>query len=179
MHGVGIIGAGSVSTGHLRAVTALESTHLQAVADTDAERLARVCAEHGCQGYASYEDVLADEGVDLVIVCLPHGLHCEVTVAALEAGKHVLVEKPMAVNVEQCDAMIAAAQRTGKQLSVGHMHRFSPTNRAVQKLLREQAVGESGLSLRRGLSPLQSRIGRLGISTRRRTGACGIRTAST
>ena len=72
----------------------------------------------------------------------PHGLHCEVTVAALEAGKHVLVEKPMAVNVEECDAMIAAAQRTGKQLSVGHMHRFSPTNRAVQKLLREQAVGD-------------------------------------
>ena len=54
MHGVGIIGAGSVSTGHLRAVAALESTHLQAVADTDAERLARVCAEHDCQGYPSY-----------------------------------------------------------------------------------------------------------------------------
>ena len=50
MHGVGIIGAGSVSTGHLRAVAALESTHLRAVADTDAERLARVCAEHGCRG---------------------------------------------------------------------------------------------------------------------------------
>ena len=63
MHGVGIIGAGSVSTGHLQAVAALESTHLQAVADTDAERLARVCAEHGCQGYASYEDLLADEGL--------------------------------------------------------------------------------------------------------------------
>ncbi len=142
MHGVGIIGAGSVSTGHLRAVMALESTHLQAVADTDAERLARVCAEHGCEGYSSYEDLLADEQVDLVIVCLPHGLHCEVTVAALEAGKHVLVEKPMAVDVEQCDAMIAAAQRTGNQLSVGHMHRFSPANRAVKKLLSEQAVGD-------------------------------------
>ena len=142
MHGVGIIGAGSVSTGHLRAVAALESTHLRAVADIDAERLARVCAEHGCQGYASYEDLLADEEVALVIVCLPHGLHCEVTVAALEAGKHVLVEKPMAVNVEQCDAVIAAAQRTGNQLSVGHMHRFSPANRVVKKLLREQAVGD-------------------------------------
>ena len=142
MHGVGIIGAGSVSRGHLRAVAALESTHLRAVADTDAERLAGVCAEYGCQGYSSYESLLADDRVDLVIVCLPHGLHCEVTVAALEAGKHVLVEKPMAVNVEQCDAMIAAAQRTGKQLSVGHMHRFSPTNRAVKKLLREQAVGD-------------------------------------
>ena len=142
MHGVGIIGAGSVSRGHLQAVAALESTHLQAVADIDAERLARVCAEYACQGYASYENLLADDQIDLVIVCLPHGLHCEVTVAALEAGKHVLVEKPMAVNVEQCDAMIAAAQRTGNQLSVGHMHRFSPTNRAVQKLLREQAVGD-------------------------------------
>ena len=142
MHGVGIIGAGSVAGGHLRAVAALESTHLQAVADTDAERLARVGAEYGCQGYASYEDLLADDRVDLVIVCLPHGLHCEVTVAALEADKHVLVEKPMAVNVEQCDAMIAAARRTGNQLSVGHMHRFSPTNRAVKKLLHEQAVGD-------------------------------------
>ncbi len=142
MYGVGIVGLGSVSAAHLRAVAALESTHLRAVADTDANRLARVRGEHGCAGYSSYEDLLADAGVDLVIVCLPHSLHCEVTVAALEAGKHVLVEKPMAVNVEQCDAMIAAAQRTGKQLSVGHMHRFAPANRAAKRLLRERAVGD-------------------------------------
>ena len=62
--------------------------------------------------------------------------------AALEAGKHVLVEKPMAVDVEQCDAMIETARRSGRQLTVGHMHHFSPPNRAVKALLRERALGD-------------------------------------
>ena len=142
MHGIGIIGAGSMAQVHMGTSAALESTRLVAVADTDAERLAEARAVHGCLGYGDYEDLLACGDVDIVIVCLPHRLHCEATVAALEAGKDVLVEKPMAVDVEQCDAMIAAAQRAGKQLSVGHMHHFHPPNMAVKKLLEERAVGD-------------------------------------
>lgn len=142
MHGIGIIGAGSIATAHMRAAAELESTQLVAAADTNAERLAAACAAHGCRGFDDYEDLLACGDADIVIVCTPHGLHCEQTVAALEAGKDVLVEKPMAVSVEQCDAMIAAAQRAGKQLSVGHMHHFHPANMAVGKLLEERALGD-------------------------------------
>ncbi len=142
MHGIGIIGAGSIAQAHMRAATALESTRLVAAADTDAGRLAGACNAHGCRGYADYGDLLACGDVDIAIVCLPHGLHCEATVAALEAGKDVLVEKPMAVSVEQCDAMIAAAHTAGKQLSVGHMHRFHPANTVVKKLLEERDLGD-------------------------------------
>ncbi len=141
-HGVGIIGAGSIAGAHLRAAAALESTQLQAVADTRAEARDRVCAEHRCRGYSTYQELLADARVDVAIVCLPHALHCEAAVAALEAGKHVLVEKPMAVDVEQCDTMIDAARRSGRQLTVGHMHHFSPQNRAVKKLLGEGSLGD-------------------------------------
>ena len=142
MHGIGIIGAGSIAHVHMRAAAELESTRLVAAADTDPERLAEACAAHGCQGFDDYRNLLACGEVDIVIVCTPHGLHCEPTVAALEAGKDVLVEKPMAVSVEQCDAMIAASQRAGKQLSVGHMHHFNPANMAVGKLLEERALGD-------------------------------------
>ncbi len=141
-HGIGIIGAGSIAGAHLRAAAALQSTELRAIADTHEERLARACAEHGCRGYSTYHDLLADDQVDVAIVCLPHAMHCEAAVAALEAGKHVLVEKPMAVDVEQCDTMIEAARRSGRQLTVGHMHHFSPQNRAVKKLLDERALGD-------------------------------------
>ena len=142
MHGIGIIGAGSIATAHMRAAAELESTRLAAAADTNAERLAEVCAAHGCQGFDDYRNLLSCGEVDIVIVCTPHGLHCEQTVAALEAGMDVLVEKPMAVSVEQCDAMIAAAHRAGKQLSVGHMHHFHPANMAVGKILDERALGD-------------------------------------
>ena len=142
MHGIGIIGAGSIATAHMRAAAELESTRLAAAADTNPERLAAACDAHGCQGFDDYRNLLSCSEVDIVIVCTPHGLHCEPTVAALEAGKDVLVEKPMAVTVEECDAMIAAAQRSGKQLSVGHMHHFHPANMAVRKLLEERALGD-------------------------------------
>ena len=104
MHGIGIIGAGSIATAHMRAAEELESTRLVAAADTNPERLAAACDAHGCQGFDDYRNLLASGDVDIAIVCTPHGLHCEQTVAALEAGMDVLVEKPMAVSVEECDA---------------------------------------------------------------------------
>ena len=77
MHGIGIIGAGSIAGAHLRAAAALESTQVRAVADTRAEARDRVCAEHRCRGYSTYQELLADDRVDVAIVCLPHALHCE------------------------------------------------------------------------------------------------------
>ena len=86
MHGIGIIGAGSIAQAHMRAAAELESTWLAAAADTNPERLAEARAAHGCQGFDDYRNLLASGDVDIAIVCTPHGLHCEQTVAALEAG---------------------------------------------------------------------------------------------
>ena len=142
MQKIGIIGAGSIGQAHIRAVNELEITQLSAVAEKDSDRLKAVCSELSCDGYSEYEKLLDAPDIDIVVICLPHDRHCDATIAAFQAGKHVLVEKPMGVNVEQCDAMIAASKRANKYLSVGHMHHFSPPNRSVKKLLDEKAVGD-------------------------------------
>ncbi len=142
MQNIGIIGLGGVSSRHLEAIEKVESARLVASSDIDGEKLARAQEQYGCRGYADYRDLVEDEEVDLVVVCLPHFLHLEATVAALEAGRHVLVEKPMAVDVEQCDRMIEVAERADRLLSVGHMHHFFPHNLAVKRLLDQKELGD-------------------------------------
>ena len=90
----------------------------------------------------TYRELLQDQEVDLVVICLPHFMHLEASVAALEAGKHVLVEKPMAIDVEQCDRMIEAAETSRKVLGVGHMQHFFPKNVEVKRLLDERELGD-------------------------------------
>jgi predicted dehydrogenase len=139
--GIGIIGTGRVSGGHARSAQMLAGVHLAGCADIDPDRLARFTERYPCPGYRSFEELIARDEVDAVAIALPHFLHCDVTIACLQAGKHVLLEKPMAMTVAECDAMIAAAERTGRTLMVGHSQHFFPVNEAVQKLI---AAGEIG-----------------------------------
>jgi phthalate 4,5-cis-dihydrodiol dehydrogenase len=138
---IGIIGAGRVSTAHARAAQALARARLAAVAEVDAERRERFSREYGCPGFERYEEMLGRADVDAVVVALPHWLHAEVTITALDAGKHVLLEKPMAMTVAECDAMIAAEQRSGRKLMVGHSQHFFPVNLAVRQLLGSGELG--------------------------------------
>ena len=142
MQNIGLIGLGAASNRQLQAIAAVASARLVAAADIDAEKLARIQQQYGCRGYVDYRELVADEEVDLVVICLPHFLHLEASVAALEAGRHVLVEKPMAVDVEQCDRMIEAAARVERLLSVGHMQHFFPQNVAVKYLLDARELGD-------------------------------------
>ena len=142
MQNIGVIGLGSVSGRHLDAVEHVATARLVAVADIKGDVLDRVQNRYGCKAYSNYSELLQDEEVDLVIVCLPHFLHMEASVASLEAGKHVFVEKPMAINVEQCDRMLEAADKSKKLLSVGHMHHFFPKNAEVKRMLDDKEVGE-------------------------------------
>jgi len=142
MQKVGIIGLDAVSPHHLSAVENVPTAQLAAVADIDVNALTRVQKKYACRAYSDYCELLQDEEVDLVIICLPHFLHMESTTAALEAGKHVFVEKPMAIDVEQCDQMIEATEGTGKMLSVGHMHHFFPKNVEVKCLLDGRELGD-------------------------------------
>lgn len=142
MQNIGVIGLGSVSSAHLNAIEHIATAQLVAAADTNPDALTRVQDKYGCKGYSDYRELLQEDAVDVVIVCLPHFLHMEASVAALEAGKHVFVEKPMAINVEQCDRMIEAAQKSQKLLSVGHMHHFFPKNVAVKCMLDTRELGD-------------------------------------
>src|SRR5207253_1950915 len=120
---------------------AVQGVQLAGCVDTDPARLEAFTQRYPCPGYASTEELLSRGEVDAVVVALPHWLHRDVTIACLQAGKHVLLEKPMALNVAECDAMVAAAEATGKTLMVAHSQQFFPVNRTVRSMI---AAGEIG-----------------------------------
>jgi predicted dehydrogenase len=136
-----MIGGGRILPAHAMAARALPETRLIALAETDPERLATGKERFECKGYLDYRELLADSDVDAVAIALPHWLHLESTVAALQAGKHVLIEKPMAMSVEECDRMIAASQESGKTLMVAHSQHFFPVNLVARQLLADGAIG--------------------------------------
>ena len=141
MIGIGIIGAGRICGAHATSALALPETRLVAIADVDEGRAAAAGEKYACKAVVGYEGLLADPEVDAVVVALPHFLHQEVTEACLAAGKHVLLEKPMAMTVPECDAMIAAAEAAGKTLMVAHSQHFFPHNLVSRELIRSGDLG--------------------------------------
>ena len=108
--GVGILGAGRVSRDHGYAVTSNPALDLVAVADPDGDRCHAFADRQGCDAHTEHQELLSRDDVDLVLAGLPHWLHAQVTIDALNAGKHVLIEKPMAMTVEECRAMVDAKE---------------------------------------------------------------------
>ena len=126
--GIGIIGAGGISRAHASGYGALgDRVRIVAVADIDVDKAQQAAADWGAEhSLERYEDLLALPGVDAVSVCTHNRAHCEPAVAALEAGKHVLVEKPMATTTEEALQMVRASQGGGKLLMVEMKWRFMP-----------------------------------------------------
>lgn len=123
--GIGVIGLGRVSPAHLEGYLALPGeAHLAAVCDSDKKRVDVASAELGVPGFTDYRELLADPGVNAVVVLLPHLAHHPVVLAALEASKHVTVEKPLAVTETLCHELIATARAQGVMLSVSENSRF-------------------------------------------------------
>jgi len=140
---LGVVGVRNVGMGHCRRACALDGVKLLAVADTNPERRAAAKEELGVeQTYASADDLLARDDIDAVVLALPNHLHEPLTVKALEAGKHVLVEKPMSRTVEEAERMLAARDRSGKTLMVGMNQRFSPAVYAARAAILEGRIGE-------------------------------------
>lgn len=136
---LGIVGLGNILDSHLRAVRQLSDVAVTAVCDVDVSRREAVAAELSVAGVAHQAELF--DAVDAVLVALPHGLHCEVSVAALEAGCHVVVEKPMAVSVTECRRMLAAAERAGRCLLVAES---AAAHAGVQHTRRAYAGGRLG-----------------------------------
>ncbi|MGF1633517.1 MAG: Gfo/Idh/MocA family oxidoreductase [Phycisphaerae bacterium] len=110
---------------------------LAGIASRDAETRDRIQAERGCHAYESFEQVLADDAVDAVVLASPSHLHGEQAVAALQAGKHVVVDKPIARNLAECDAMLAAAEAAGRGLVVFHNRRWDGDFLTVKHLMTD------------------------------------------
>ena len=140
--GVGVIGVGRVAQAHLAAASALKrSVELLAVSDVE-EGKAREAMEKYGAGYFTprYEDLLRDPQIEAVLITLPNHLHYSACLAAAKAGKHILVEKPMAMNILQAREMVAAAKDNRVTLMVGQSRRFSDAVFALQERLPE--IGE-------------------------------------
>ena len=137
---VGFIGLGAIARSHLPAIAVQDGLHLVAVCDRDEHALRAHADEYGVAGYRDYPDLLAS-GADVAVVALPHHLHCEVAVAALQAGCHVLVEKPLAVSVEQCRAMLQAARHVGRILAVTDTAAYHPGALLTGERFRNRALG--------------------------------------
>ncbi len=138
----GIFGPGRIAPRMVRAVAGSPRAELVAVASRDVDRAAAFAARHAiARSFGSYEALLAAPEVDVVYVALPNHLHAEWTIRALEAGKHVLCEKPLALTVDQVDAIGAACERTGRLAVEGFMYLHHPQILRAVELARGGALG--------------------------------------
>ena len=141
---VGIIGTGIIGKSHVRGYQSMRNdVELIAIADIDESEARRVAQENGIPHvFSDYHELLTIDEIDSVDVCLPNFLHAPVTIAALEAGKHVYCEKPMAKTGTEASAMYDTAQRTGKKLAVQMGTVFTKETRTAKRLIEESVLGQ-------------------------------------
>ena len=138
----GILGPGRIAPRLVRAVVACARGELVAVASRDRDRAAAFAVTHGiAQAFGSYDALLATSDIDVVYISLPNHLHAEWTIRALEAGKHVLCEKPLACTVEDVDAIAASAERTNRIAVEALMYLHHPQILRAVELARSGAIG--------------------------------------
>lgn len=164
---VGLAGVGFMSWIHYLAYQKVRGVQLAAICSRDAKK--RAGDWRGIQGnfgppgeqidvanmraYASVDELLADPAIDVIDNCLPPHLHAEVSIRALKAGKHVFVEKPMALTAAECNKMVAAAEQAGKQILVGHVLPYFPEYAHARKVIDSGKYGKAiGGSFKRVIS---------------------------
>jgi len=138
---VAIIGAGNIAGSHLEAMSSLDSLAPCAVADLNKDRSDALARRYGLRSYSDYKEMIARERPDIAIVTLPHYLHLEASLFAAEQGCHILLEKPMALNVKECDEIIAAVRRNKVTMMVGHTHHYTAENREAKAWIESGRLG--------------------------------------
>jgi predicted dehydrogenase len=149
---VGLAGLGFMGGTHAQCYAALPDAELVAVADAEADRREKFAQTYGAKPCASVEQMLS-EPIDMVDICLPTYLHRESVEAAAAAKKHILCEKPMALTLAECDAMIEAAKKAGVQFMVGHVIRFWPEYMVIKEILDSGRFGKVRWASASRLSP--------------------------
>ncbi len=158
---IGIIGCGGIANGkHMPALKKVEGVQMVAFCDIIKERAEKAAKEYGtpdAKVYEDYKELLKDETIEVIHVCTPNRSHSFITIDSLEAGKHVMCEKPMAKTYEEAKAMCEAAKRTGKKLSIGYQNRQTPENLYVKACADKGEFGEiyygKALAIRRRAVP--------------------------
>ena len=135
-----IIGCGRIAQRHAEHIN--KYGQLVAVCDIIQEKADELSIKYGSNSYKFFDELLEKEIIDVVSVCSPNGLHAEHTIKSLNSGKHVLCEKPMAINVHDCGEMIKAAERNNKRLFIVKQNRFNPPVAAVKKAIDDGVFGK-------------------------------------
>ena len=143
MYRIGIIGGGQiVQRRHLPEILDNPEAEVGAICDVVKERVEALAAQYNCKAYTDWKELVADPTLDAVIVAATNTTHAEMTIAALKAGKHVMCEKPMAVSLEEAQAMMRTAEECGKMLFIAQNQRLAPAHVKAKQLLQSGALGK-------------------------------------
>jgi len=143
---IGIIGCGGIANGkHMPALKNQPNAAMVAFCDIDEQRAQEAAEKFGAPGakvYTDYKEMLSDASLDIVHVCTPNDSHADISIAALEAGKHVMCEKPMAKTAADARRMVEAAKRTGKKLTIGYQNRFRADSQYLKRVCDAGELGD-------------------------------------
>ncbi len=138
----GILGCGVIADFHAQAIRSLDNAKLIGAADNSPKRAEQFSEKYAIKKYESYEEMLADDNVDAVCICTPSGFHAQNAIDALNAAKHVVLEKPMALNSEDIERVITATKENNRLLTVISQLRFSSDIKRVKDLMAQNAFGK-------------------------------------
>lgn len=161
--GVAVIGTGQWGKNHARVYKELPSTELMAICDVNAERAQAMAKQYGVKAYSDSTQMLKDKSIKAVNVCTWSTHLAKEALKALKAGKHVLVEKPMATNAQQAQKLIQTAQENGLHLTVGFLMRFIPGLQHIRASVENKKIGDLVCATAKRVSQWPERIGDVGV----------------
>jgi UDP-N-acetylglucosamine 3-dehydrogenase len=161
--GAAVIGTGFWGKNHARVYNEIEETDLLAVCDIDADRAKAVAEQYGAKSYSNLRKMLQDKNIDLVSVCTWSTSLAKAATESARAGKHVLVEKPMAANVKEATRLFETAQEHHVQLTVGFLMRFIPGLQQIKKAVDSKTIGDLVCATAKRVSQWPERIGDVGV----------------
>ncbi|MFX1490655.1 MAG: Gfo/Idh/MocA family oxidoreductase [Promethearchaeota archaeon] len=162
--GIGVIGVGAWGKNHARVFSELEAVNLIAITDRDLDRVKAIAKKYHTTPCQSVDELLRHEDIDAVTICTPTVTHADLALEALEAGKHLLLEKPMTDTVQQAQRVVDAAKSADALLMVGFVERFNPSVQTAAEVIDDGKIGELVLGSARRLGPfVPGRVADIGI----------------
>lgn len=158
-----VIGCGSWGRNHARVYRELPDVELAAVSDLNPQTAQQIGERYGATFCTDPSPIINDPSIDLISICTPTITHADIAIAAIEAGKHILVEKPMTNTVSEAKMLIRAAEKHGSKLAVGFVERFNPAVQEAIKRVSEREIGDVILAFSRRVSRSPGRIGDVGV----------------
>lgn len=138
----GIIGLGTIGKMHAKVLSNIDGACLRGVADINASAVSEIGKLYNCKGYSDFEEMLEDDNINAVSVCLPSGMHNEAVIKAANANKHVIVEKPLEINIKRAENMIAVCRKKNVKLGVILQHRFDDSIMQLKNAVASGILGD-------------------------------------